>query len=79
MEEAIPTANGKLKYMNVAILNVIICASKAVVPNSPASMVVISNDHASAEMDSAPDIAIFQNGFNTEYCKFSFESRGHVA
>ena len=65
--------------MKVAIVNVIICASSATVPNNPANIVVISNDQASAEKLSAPEMANFQNGFSTEYFIFIPENTGHVS
>ena len=66
IEAAIPMAKGKLKKINVAIVNVMMCASNATVPSNPANIVVISNDHASHAIELAPDIANFQNGLRTE-------------
>mmetsp|Transcript_8658 Transcript_8658/g.11464 ORF Transcript_8658/g.11464 Transcript_8658/m.11464 type:complete len:151 (+) Transcript_8658:157-609(+) len=78
IDAAIPTAKGKLKKMKEAIVNVIMCASNSVVPNNPAKIVVISKDHASADMESAPEMDSFQNGRSDFVVMLAVENTGQV-
>mmetsp|Transcript_4716 Transcript_4716/g.8389 ORF Transcript_4716/g.8389 Transcript_4716/m.8389 type:complete len:85 (-) Transcript_4716:602-856(-) len=70
-----PMAKGKLRNIKVEIVEVMIWASNATAPSSPAIIVVISKDHASAEKLSAPETANFQP---PQPIKPSLEIAGHT-
>ena len=74
-----PTAKGTEKYMNAAILSVMIWASSDIVPSKPARIVVISKDQASHANDNATDIASLTKGIIIGILRFFMEIVGIVS